>query len=148
MNKSKCIIVDLDGSLCNINHRRQYVTTKPRNWDAFNKALVLDEPNFPVLDTIKCLLKSYLIIIVSGRSDDYKTQTVEWLSKYEVPYSELYMRKYKDNRDDTIIKGEICDMIEETYDVFFIFDDRVKVTDYYRQRGYWVFDCNQTREVF
>lgn len=148
MTKPKAILVDLDGTLCDVSHRRQYVATKPRNWDAWNKGLVNDIPHYPVLETVKSLSQSYTILIVSGRSDDYKNQTEEWLEKYEVPYTELYMRKYKDNRDDTIIKGEICDVIEETYEVFFIFDDRVKVTDYYRQRGYWVFDCNQTREVF
>lgn len=148
MNKSKCIIVDLDGTLCCVNHRRQYVATKPRNWDAWNKGLVNDIPHLPVLETIKCLSKSYPIIIVSGRSNDYETQTVEWLRKYKVPYTELYMRKYKDNRDDTIVKSEICDIIEETCEVFAVFDDRTKVVDMWRQRGYWVFDCNQTREVF
>jgi hypothetical protein len=148
MIKPKVILCDLDGTLCCVNHRRQYVATKARNWDAWNKALVNDIPHLPVLEVIKCISNSYPIIIVSGRSDDYKTQTVEWLRKYDVPYTELYMRKYKDNRDDTIVKSEICDIIEKNCEVFAVFDDRTKVVDMWRQRGYWVFDCNQTREVF
>ena len=148
MTKPKVILCDLDGTLCDVSHRRQYVATKPRNWDAWNKALINDIPHYPVLETIKCLSNSYPIIIVSGRSDDYKTKTVEWLRKYKVPYAELYMRKYKDNRDDTIVKSEICDIIEKNCEVFAVFDDRIKVVDMWRQRGYWVFDCNQTREVF
>lgn len=148
MNKPKCVIVDLDGTLCYINHRRQFVTTKPRNWDAFNKALVLDEPNYPVLATVNSLAQSYNILIVSGRSDDYETQTKKWLNKHNVYYDGLYMRKFKDHRDDVIVKGKICDIIEETYEVFAVFDDRTRVVDMWRKRGYWVYDCNQTREVF
>jgi hypothetical protein len=58
------------------------------------------------------------------------------------------MRKAKDYRDDAIVKSEMLDEILKTYSVIAVFDDRTKVVDMWRSRGLFVFDCNQTREIF
>jgi uncharacterized HAD superfamily protein len=147
MNKSKAVIVDLDGALCNVNHRIQYIRTKPRNWNAWNKALIHDTVNSAV-HTVIDSLRQYSILIVTGRSDDYKESTEQWLKTNNVFYDVIYMRKFNDHRDDVVVKGEILDEIEKDYEILMAFDDRVRVVDYYRSRGIWVFDCNQTREDF
>jgi hypothetical protein len=82
--KRNCFVFDLDGTLCDVRHRRQYVATKPRNWDAWNKGLVNDVPNLAVQKVFQALrnCNDYEtdLIIVSGRSDDYKEQTIKWLT--------------------------------------------------------------------
>jgi hydroxymethylpyrimidine pyrophosphatase-like HAD family hydrolase len=35
----KTIVCDIDGTVANIEHRRQYVATKPKNWKAFNAGM-------------------------------------------------------------------------------------------------------------
>ena len=45
VDRRNCFIFDLDGTICDVRHRRQYVATKPRNWDAWNKGLTQDVPN-------------------------------------------------------------------------------------------------------
>ena len=38
---NKVIVFDIDGTLANIEHRRAFVATKPKNWKAFTAALIL-----------------------------------------------------------------------------------------------------------
>ena len=146
--KPDVYLCDLDGTLCNVSHRRQYVSTKPRNWDAWNVGLVNDKPNLAVLGIITSLTYYYPLIFVSGRSDDYRKQTEEWLEKYDISYNALYMRKYKDNRDDAIVKGELADEIEKEYNILGVFDDRKKVIDMWINRGIFVFDVGQGKGDF
>ena len=147
--KPDVYLCDLDGTLCNVSHRRQYVATKPRNQDAWNAGLVNDKPNLAVLGIITSLTYYYPLIFVSGRSDDYRKQTEEWLEKYDISYNALYMRKYKDHRDDVIVKGEIADEIEKEYNILGVFDDRQKVIkNTWLSRGIFVFDVGQGKGDF
>jgi hypothetical protein len=88
------------------------------------------------------------LIFVSGRSDDYRKQTEEWLEKYNISYTDLLMRKFADHRDDAIVKGEIADEIEKDYNILGVFDDRKKVNDEWLRRGYFVFDVGQGKGDF
>jgi hypothetical protein len=140
-----CYIFDLDGTICDVRHRRQYVATKPRNWDAWNAGLINDIPHLAVQKVFQALRNDQEVdlIIVSGRSDDYKEQTIKWLTDNEIFYDEIYMRKYKDHRDDAVVKGEIADEIEKTYNILGVFDDRQRVVNMWIERGIWVFDVGQ-----
>lgn len=150
--KRNCFCFDLDGTLCNVNHRRHYVTTKPKNWNAWNAGLVNDTPNLPVKMVYQSLRENLLIstdmIIVSGRSDDYMEPTVQWLTDNEIFYDYIFMRKYKDNRDDSIVKGEIADEILKTHNILGVFDDRPRVVRSWQKRGIWTFDVGQGCEDF
>ena len=42
---TKVIVFDIDGTLANIEHRRAFVATKPKNWKAFNAGIVNDTPH-------------------------------------------------------------------------------------------------------
>lgn len=151
MSKRPCIIFDLDGTVCNVDHRRKYVATKPRNWDAWNKGIKNDTPNEAVKFLYHTIQKSHPevdILIVTGRSDDYRQETIDWMKKHEFSYKNLYMRKEKDYRDDSVVKGEIADEIEKKYDILFVFDDRKRVVDMWEKRGIWVFDCGQGKGDF
>jgi hypothetical protein len=115
-----CVIAifDLDGTLCDVKHRRQYVATKPRNWDAWNAGLSMTNLFQRFLKSIRHALKDRLIFFVSGRSDDYRDVTVNWLTDNESTNTmKSIMRKYKDHRDDSVVKGEIADEIEKTYNI-------------------------------
>ena len=129
LKKRNCFVFDLDGTLCDVRHRRQYVATKPRNWDAWNKGLVNDTPHLAVQKVFQALRheQDVDLIIVSGRSDDYKEQTIKWLIDHEIFCDDIYMRKYKDYRDDSVVKGEIADEILKTHNILGVFDDRQRV---------------------
>jgi hypothetical protein len=150
VEQRNCVVWDLDGTICDVRHRRQYVATKPRNWDAWNKGLLNDTPHSAVKFVYQALREQYNVdmIIVSGRSDDYKEQTVKWLTDNEIFYDEIYMRKYKDHRDDSVVKGEIADEIQKTHNIICVFDDRQRVVNMWIERGIWVFDVGQGKGQF
>lgn len=146
--KHGAYIFDIDGTLADGNHRQHWVRTKPKNWNAYNKAMHLDTPIHPVITTLLALSVVYDIVISSGRQDKDRKVTEEWFDKHGIPFTKLYMRKTGDYRDDTIVKEEMLREIEKTFNVIAVFDDRVKVVDMWRKNGLYVFDCNRTREEF
>lgn len=147
--KRNCFCFDLDGTICDVRHRRQYVATKPRNWDAWNQGLSNDIPNPAVELVYKSLCNTDVdLFFVSGRSDDYRPQTEEWLHCHGFKWNHLYMRKYKDVRDDAIVKGEIADEILKTHNILGVFDDRQRVVNMWIERGIWVFDVGQGKGNF
>ncbi len=146
--KTPCFVFDLDGTLCDVKHRRQYVATKPRNWDAWNAGIANDAPNVPVISALTGLRSvGYVVLLVSGRSEEYREVTVDWLAKYGMEegrsYESLYMRAEGDKRDDSIVKSEIADLISEKYKIVGVFDDRRRVVDMWLSRGIFVFDVGQ-----
>jgi hypothetical protein len=150
LNKPNCYIFDLDGTLCDVEHRRKFVTTNPKNWNAWDAGLVNDPVNIAVAVVYRTLCESQRanMIIVSGRSEDYKEQTGKWLFENRLYYDEIYMRKSGDNRDDAIVKSEIADEIEKKFNIIAVFDDRLKVVKMWQERGIFVFDVGQGRGDF
>lgn len=132
----KAIICDIDGTLAHMQDRDPYD---------------YDKVDTDVVDkTIKNILRvfygtnDYAILIVSGREDTCKQETIGWLSKNYVMYDELFMRKHGDYRPDEVIKKEIYDKhIKDKYDVEFVLDDRNKVVKMWREIG---LKCLQVEE--
>lgn len=135
---SKVIVFDLDGTICNVDHRRHWVASKPKNWAAWDAGLPNDPPN----DDIIWMLNSFLdrgnvrIVLCSGRDSRLRDATVAWLDKHSVYYDALYMRASGDNRKDSIVKVELLHDIQRDYDWPWLWiDDRNQVVDAIRQQG-------------
>ena len=132
------IIFDLDGTLADNTHRRQYVTTKPRNWDAFFANIEADSVIEPVAQLMKCLVYSNTIIICSGRPDYLRDRTEKWLfnNGLGIHYTAMYMRATDDFRADDVVKSELLDqIIADGYSPTVAFDDRSRVIAMWRKRG-------------
>jgi predicted kinase len=155
------VVVDVDGTLADCEHRRHYVRPKhksdcfyngctpaqpvkvcskcgvsfKKNWPAFFKECVNDLPIQPVLDLVHLLSKKYYILIVSGRPMDLCGKATEdWLLKYNVPYLHLFMRDNGDSRDDTIVKKEIAELLPQER-IAYVIDDRPKVLRMWQEFG-------------
>lgn len=142
--RRKTVLVDIDGTIADGEHRQHWVRTKPKNWAAYNKTMSEDLPIYQTITVINSLSASgHPIIICSGREEVYRDATEYWLNQHNVPYKKLMMRPEKDYRDDCTIKSEMLDKILETEDVMCVFDDRPKVTRMWVERGIFVFRCQQ-----
>lgn len=76
------------------------------------------------------------IILLSGRGDDFRTETETWLAKHDVPFDELWMRAAGDSRRDDIVKAELFnEHVRERYNVRVSLDDRDRVVALWRRMG-------------
>lgn len=138
----KAIIVDLDGTLADIRIRLKHLEGNRKDWKGFNKTIETDEIHHWCREIIIRFASDHYIIIVSGRTDELRDQTLEWLTKYQVPFHFLFMRKSFDMRPDQMIKEEIYrQKIKDQYSVLFVLDDRQKVVDMWRSLGLVVLQC-------
>ena len=136
-------IWDLDGTLALNEHRQHFLEEKPKNWKAFNAACGDDKPNVPIIKLQQALHCDEQIIL-SGRSEEMKFDTIDWLQRHNIQYDGLYMRRKNDYRDDTEVKKDLfakCmnDLSKRnifcSLNDFIIFDDRQKVVDMWREMG-------------
>lgn len=142
-----CVIADLDGTLSLFNSIRKDGSVEMRFKGAHIRnpydASKADEDmvNEPLAEILESLhSKGYKIVLCSGRTEEYRLQTETFLNRnLSVPY-ELLMRKTGDIRSDDIVKKEIYDNnIKSRFNVFCVFDDRLKVCKMWHKLGLMLF---------
>lgn len=139
------VIFDLDGTLANIKHRRVYLDETPPNWQAFNRNMKDDAPNVSVVELYKTLWNTgkYNIVIVSGRSNEFRKFTEQWLFWNKISYSQLLMREKDDFRSDHLIKEDILKKLKSIgSEIAFVVDDRQQVVDMWRRNGITCLQCD------
>lgn len=118
----RAVICDLDGTLCLLNGRNPYDASTCEN-DELNKV-------------VASIIKGKTVLFTSGREDKYREQTVKFLTRHNILYENLWMRKSGDSRKDSIIKEEIYnDHIKGKYNIEFVLDDRNQVVELWRSLG-------------
>lgn len=130
-------IFDLDGTLALIDHRRPLVSGENKDWPAFFAACKDDEPNMPVIGTLKLLRDAGAEIwIWSGRSDEVSAETDEWLCGVGC-YSRLRMRKQGDHQPDETLKAAwLAEMsAENRARLVAVFEDRDRMVKLWRANG-------------
>ena len=139
----KAVIVDIDGTISDVEHRRHHLASKPQNWKAFNAAMHLDEPKSDIVELVRILEQAgNRIVLCSGRDSFYRQATEDWLEKHGVPNHALYMRPAKDSRDDGVVKSELLDrIIADGYEPWLAIDDRNRVVEMWRARGLTCLQC-------
>lgn len=147
------ICFDIDGTLANIEHRLDYVRSKPKNWRAFDAGIPNDSVNAPVAEAFWSFQEQNFhdIVLASGRNERSRAATEDWLRKNGLGgYAQLYMRAADDYRSDDIVKSEILGQIVKDYGrkPDMVFDDRPRVVRMWRDNGIFVFDCYQGEEDF
>lgn len=141
-NKPQAIICDLDGTLCNVDHRLHFVQGPgKKNWKGFFENIKDDTPNEWCVDILNTR-KPVDIVLCSGRSDEFKKTTEEWLKKYYIYYDNLFMRYRNDYRQDNIVKEMLLDFeILTRYTPYYVIDDRDQVVNMWRKRGITCLQC-------
>jgi hypothetical protein len=134
---TKIIVFDIDGTLANVEHRRQFVASRPKNWAAWNAGMLKDtvhEDIVFILDTFRDT--GDIVILCSGRGEETREDTEWWLEDNGIRFEALFMRKAKDYRKDSIVKVELLQQIREQFgEPFLWFDDRTQVVDAIRAEG-------------
>lgn len=133
-NKEECIIVDIDGTLAHIaDGRSPYDASRAMN-DSLDDAVSVITAMF--------YNHGYKVIILTGRHEEHREVTEQWLEENGVEYDELYTRMESDvdekgNRlDDKIVKERLYRThVEPRFNVKFVLDDRNRVVQKWRSLG-------------
>ena len=130
------IIVDIDGTLAHIPEggRSPYDYSRVGE-DEFDEVIAEIANDWQREDYAH-------LLIVSGRDDSCRADTIEWLLDYPVYFDDLFMRP-SDARDgcgnkipDYQVKYDLFNKhIRGKYNVRFVLDDRQQVVDMWRQLG-------------
>lgn len=140
----KTIVCDIDGTVANIEHRRQYVATKPKNWKAFNAGMAQDTVYADIQWMVTSLSMYSNLVFCSGRGEEQRAVTEQWLADNKFTYEGLYMRAKGDYRQDSIVKVELLEQIREKHgEPFLWIDDRNQVVDAIREQGIRVIQVAQ-----
>lgn len=139
------IIIDIDGTLADCEHRRHHVEKTPKDWDAFYADMHKDAPKTMVgrVCELLCGPRSPSprpsLIFVTGREETHRDKTHRWLVGNFPEWATgrlVLMRKKDDRRPDTEVKREIYEeKIKPLYRVDLVLDDRASVVKMWRDLG-------------
>ena len=140
------IICDIDGTLAHIPEggRSPYDYTR----------VMYDEPDRIIRQMLRDFKEATgtkgTVILVSGRDDTCRKDTLAWLNLHSVTFDKLYMRpadrvdQRGNKAPDYIVKYELFDKyIRGNYMVEYVLDDRNQVVDMWRKLG---LKCLQVQE--
>ncbi len=119
IREENMVICDIDGTLANAKHRMHYVEGDKKDWKSFFAEVHKDKPIKKIIKMVQDFHKlGNRIIIITGRNEICREETVKWLKDNDVPFFTLFMRDEEDHREDFVVKNKIL----ETY-----FDNRNKI---------------------
>lgn len=149
-------IFDIDGTLADATHRLHWIKPesgmdhwesmefKP-NWEQFYRHCHLDLPKEEVIRVLLALAPVADIWFFTGRREEFRSSTVEWLNTYIDPDivqdANLMMRPNGDHRKDFVVKEEMLNnmLIEDRFRLQGVFEDRKGVTEMFRRNDVLVF---------
>lgn len=133
----RAILVDIDGTLAHMDDRRGPYETDKYHLDRFDPVVAQIARDWWTMrgeDTWNW--NDNHVILMSGRFEDFRTETQQWLDLNDFEYHALYMRASGDERNDAVVKDELFEKyIAGRFNVDFILDDRNRVVEMWRAKG-------------
>ncbi|MBC9927252.1 HAD family acid phosphatase [Leucobacter sp. cx-169] len=127
----EAVIVDVDGTLCDVSSIRHYIAEGLLNRDftSFHGASRLCPPiqaTFAWVDKHRAAGRT--VIVVTARAQRWEFLTRQWLRKWEFQHDWLFMRGDRDERRDDFVKADILARIRAAgYTVVAAIDDNPTV---------------------
>ncbi len=140
--KKPAILIDIDGTLANIDQRRMDFLKK-KDWDSFYSRINEDHLNDWCYKIIEKFKIDHKIVLVTGRRQIYEKETLSWLIDKNISFDNIYFRSGDDFRSDDIVKMEIFEnYIRDIFEVLFVVDDRASVVKMWRSLGLVCLQCD------
>src|SRR5215472_3409163 len=110
--KRNAMIIDLDGTLALFDR----ATVSP-----YDRDFLQDKPNKSICALFDRFAYDTVIILLSGRKECHRKQTIQWLDMHLIRYDYLYMRVTDDKRCDYTVKQELYnEHIRDKYTVLMV----------------------------
>ena len=123
----KAVWLDIDGTVADMKRCGR----GPFEWHRVGE----DDPIQHVIDVVHALRNAgYKIVVMSGRDEVCKEDTILWLKKHDIPFDDIFMRPMNtSNIKDNQIKHDLFwEHVAPKYDVRFALDDRNQVVEFTR----------------
>jgi hypothetical protein len=118
------VVFDVDGVLADVRHRLHYVDQKPKDWDSFFAAMDGDGPLEAGITMARLhAAEGHRIVYLTGRNEDYRVLTQDWLARHGLPEGRLVMRRTDDRRPARLFKPAAVRRIATDGDVVAVVDD-------------------------
>jgi phosphoglycolate phosphatase-like HAD superfamily hydrolase len=131
------VVFDIDGVLADVRHRLRHVERRPKDWDAFFASM---DDDGPLPDGITMALaheaEGHRIVYLTGRNEDYRALTRDWLARHGLPEGRLVMRRTDDRRPARVFKPAAVRSIATQGRVLAVIDDDRAVVDVLRRDGW------------
>lgn len=137
----KAIIVDIDGTVANCEHRNPFDQTKAGDDDLIEH----------IANMVKLYHQNgYKIIYLSGREEKSRAVTTAWFKKHDLPLGELLLlNKDGEKRSSAITKIEIFDKhIKNNYYIELVLEDRWKNIEAWNKFGLMTLMVGGTHDNF
>lgn len=148
MEKQKAIIVDLDGTYCDHNHRGELWIHHPRPVGDIQDAI----PNDGVVEWCQRIIDDYAkdgfkIVFLTARTHDFEEATRKWLERVAAHVDwELFIRNEDEpmaKMNDAMFKGiRLLTQILPLYDVRLAIDDKASCCQIFRAHGIATLCCS------
>lgn len=141
MNRRSAVIVDMDGTLCDVSSV-VHLQAEADNFAAFHRGCAQCPPNQMVVDwCVDYHRRGHTILIVTGRDGWARALTEQWLLEHlPVPIGGLYMRGYEDYRANVEVKREAYEHLRRRFEVRAAIEDDPVIVELWEQFGITVTD--------
>ena len=129
-------ILDVDGVLADVRHRRRFLESHPKNWDAFFAAAPEDGVLAEGLSRAQELANTHDIVYLTGRPERSRSDTETWLSQHGFPEGRIVMRSDSDRRPARLFKIGQVRRLSRRQVVAVVLDDDPAVIDALDAEGY------------
>ena len=142
MKPPQIIVVDLDGTLCDTNHRVDYA--QAGEWDAYHSRIAADRAHLDVSRLISHMVSDnapdWEVWLISGREERFLWETQRWLAARDIVADRILLRPAHDRSPDHELKlrllVEALGSMEAVIDhVAFVLEDKDRVVEAYRNAG-------------
>lgn len=131
----KIVVVDIDGTIATPGERLKYLKGKP-DYEKFYASCFDDAPIHEMIDLVNLLGKKYTIVYCTGRREQVRKLTADWLFKHNLPAGKLIMRPNGDKRHDVEVKPEqLSNQGILLQEIAFILEDRNSMVKKWRKLG-------------
>lgn len=142
----KVAVFDIDGTLMDETHRREFRDTK--QWEKYFELCHLDTPIQHIIDLTKEYKdKGYEVWLMSGRSESTMEKTLASMQEHGVVFDKIKLRGEGNFIPDYVIKPAWISKYIGLERVDVVFDDTDKVIEGFRKKGLNVVDVKKYAPV-